>query len=67
MLSFISSLKKEKKMRAANKLKARYVLIVGDDEIKKGEAALRDMATKEQVNIRFEDMVKEIKEKVKRC
>jgi len=60
-----SSLKSQ--MRAADKLGAKFVIIIGDDEIKKGEAALRDMATKEQVNIKFDDMVKVIRDKVKRC
>lgn len=60
-----SSLKS--KMRAADKLGAKFVIIIGDDEIKKGEAVLRDMATKEQVNIKFDDMVKVIKDKVRRC
>jgi histidyl-tRNA synthetase len=35
-------------MRRADKLGARYVLILGEDEIKKGRAILRDMATKDQ-------------------
>jgi len=60
-----SSLKSQ--MRAADKLEAKFVLIIGDDEIKKGEAALRNMETKEQVSIRFDDMVKVIKDKIKRC
>ena len=35
-------------MRRADKLAARYVLILGDTELDAGEAQLRDMATKEQ-------------------
>ena len=51
-------------MRFADKLKARFVLIIGDDEIKKGEAVLRNMQTKEQLNVGFDKLVKVIKEKI---
>ncbi|MFA6321326.1 MAG: histidine--tRNA ligase [Candidatus Omnitrophota bacterium] len=51
-------------MRSADKLKARFVLIIGDDEVKKGEAALRDMQTKEQVFIGFDNLAAAIKGKI---
>ncbi len=51
-------------MRAADKAGAKYVFIIGDDEIGKGEAALRDMHTKEQWNIKFEDFGKVMKERI---
>jgi len=38
-------------MRRADKFKARSVLIVGDDELAKGRAVLRDMASKQQEEI----------------
>jgi histidyl-tRNA synthetase len=38
-------------MRRADKLKAAAVLIVGDNELTKGTAALRDMASKQQRDI----------------
>jgi histidyl-tRNA synthetase len=41
-------------MRRADKLKASSVLIVGDDELQKGRAVLRDMASKQQREIAFE-------------
>ena len=44
-------------MREADKLKAGFVLIIGDDEIKKEEAVLRDMKTKEQLSIKFNGIV----------
>jgi histidyl-tRNA synthetase len=47
-------------MRAADSLGAAFVLIIGDDELTKGEAVLRDMKTKEQVSIKFEDIVQKI-------
>ena len=44
-------------MRLADKLKAKSVLIIGDDELKSGTLVQRDMATKEQRNVREEDLV----------
>ena len=38
-------------MRLADKLKARSVVIIGDEELKAGTLVVRDMATKEQRNI----------------
>ena len=44
-------------MRLADKLKSKGVLIIGDEELKSGTLVLRDMATKEQRNVREEDLV----------
>ena len=44
-------------MRLADKLKAKDVVIIGDEELKSGTLVLRDMSTKEQRNIREEDLV----------
>jgi histidyl-tRNA synthetase len=44
-------------MRLADKLKAKSVLIIGDEELKSGTVVLRDMATKEQKNIREEELI----------
>ena len=57
-----SSLKSQ--MRRADKIKAKFVLIIGDDEVRKGEAVLRDMNTKEQINVNIEDIVKTVKGKI---
>jgi histidyl-tRNA synthetase len=51
-------------MKQANRLEARYVLIVGDDELKKGAAVLRNMETKDQVSVPLDGLVKAIKEKI---
>jgi histidyl-tRNA synthetase len=48
-------------MRAADSMGAKFVVIIGDDEIAKGEATLRNMATKEQQNVRFEALTDCIK------
>ena len=48
-------------MRGADKRGAKFVLIIGDDEVKSGEAALRDMKTKEQILVKFNDVVNSVK------
>ena len=41
-------------MRAANRLNARYVLIVADDELAAGQAQVKNMDTGEQVGVAFD-------------
>ncbi|UCH08230.1 MAG: histidine--tRNA ligase [Deltaproteobacteria bacterium] len=47
-------------MKHGDRLGARKVLIVGQDELAKGKGILRDMSTKSQMEISLEDPVKEI-------
>jgi histidyl-tRNA synthetase len=54
----IKSLKSQ--MRRADKLKANAVLIVGDNELQKGRAVLRDMTSKQQKEIEFENIEAEL-------
>jgi histidyl-tRNA synthetase len=51
-------------MRRADKLKVRYVLILGEDELKRGKAVLRNMKTKSQEEIAISDLLNIIKKKV---
>jgi histidyl-tRNA synthetase len=51
-------------MRRANKLKARYVLILGEEELKRGRAVLRNMDDKSQEEIPISDILNVIKGKV---
>jgi histidyl-tRNA synthetase len=51
-------------MRRADKFKARYVLILGEDELKKGRAVLRNMEDKSQEEIPIHDMVNSLKVKI---
>jgi histidyl-tRNA synthetase len=44
-------------MELANKLTARYVLIVGENEISAGQYALKDMAAGEQTNLTLEEII----------
>lgn len=52
-------------MRAADKLGSVCTLIIGDDELAKGEAVLRDMETSDQSNIKFSEIIKTVREKFK--
>jgi len=52
-------------MKRGDRLAAGYVLIVGDEELKKGEAILRNMETKDQVSIPFDDFVEAIKKRIR--
>ncbi len=44
-------------MKRADRLNAGHVLIVGESELQKGTAVLRDMSTKEQQELPIEDLV----------
>ncbi|HEX2226355.1 MAG TPA: His/Gly/Thr/Pro-type tRNA ligase C-terminal domain-containing protein, partial [Candidatus Binatia bacterium] len=47
-------------MRRADKLKARAVIIVGDDELEKGKAIFRNMANKQQEEISLANVEQEL-------
>jgi histidyl-tRNA synthetase len=53
-------------MRRADKFKARYVLILGEDELKKGRAVLRNMEDKSQEEIPMKDLLITLKAKILR-
>jgi len=57
-----SSLKSQ--MRQANDKKAKYVIILGEDEIKNNEVTLKDMATGFQEKIKNEAIVENLKRKL---
>ena len=48
-------------MKVANKLNARYVAIIGDDEIAKQMVTLRDMSSSDQQSVSFSDLVEYVK------
>jgi histidyl-tRNA synthetase len=48
-------------MRRADKLNARYVLMIGEEELKTGRAMLRDMEKKIQEEISLDQAIEEIK------
>ncbi len=52
-------------MRAADRLGAKFALIIGEEEVSRGEAVLRDMSTKEQSGVRFEELPEKMKEVLK--
>ena len=44
----------------ANRLGARYTVVIGDDEIKAGVVSLKEMATSEQREVKMEDLAGEL-------
>ena len=44
----------------ADKLHAKYVIVIGDDEIAKGEVVVKNMANGEQKSVKIKDIVKEL-------
>ena len=52
-------------MRRAYKLKAKFVAILGEDELTKGIIALRDMAASEQEEVKMGNFTEEIKKRAK--
>ena len=51
-------------MKRADRLNAGHALIVGDDELEKGAAILRNMQTKAQISIPIDGLVETVKEKI---
>lgn len=51
-------------MREAGRIKARKVMIVGDEEIRKGTCILRDMEKQEQKEIPLKNIIEEVKKEV---
>ena len=47
-------------LRAANRLGARYTLIIGEDELKKGKLVLKDMKRSQQEEIGLDEMVQKV-------
>lgn len=46
-------------MKSADRLQARYTAILGDDELARGEIALKSMETGEQRTVRLDSLVQE--------
>jgi histidyl-tRNA synthetase len=53
-------------LKIANKLKVKYVVIIGKEEVLKKAPILRDMETGDQRGIPREKLIKEIKKKIKK-
>ncbi len=47
----------------ADRIGAAYTVVIGDNELQSGSANLKNMETGEQVEVKFEDLAKAIKEK----
>ncbi len=56
--------KLKKQMEYANKIESPFVIFYGDDEIKKGEVKLRNLKTGEELSVKIENLVDEIKKTI---
>lgn len=52
-------------LKHANKINAKYVIIVGDDELARGEAIIRDMQSSEQETVALSEVVARVTSLVK--
>ncbi len=52
-------------LKKADRMNSRYVLMIGDDELSKGEALLRNMTTKEQKSVAFGDILEVVQKELK--
>jgi len=57
--------KMKAQMKAADRLKAKYTLIIGENELQEGKAIFRNMETGEQEEVTFEHMTEELVQKLK--
>jgi histidyl-tRNA synthetase len=48
-------------MKTADKFGASRVIIIGEDELSRGEATVRDMRTKEQTSVKIDELVSHLK------
>ncbi|CAM2849169.1 histidine--tRNA ligase [Paenibacillus sediminis] len=53
--------KMKAQMKSADRMQARYTAILGDDELSRGEIALKLMATGEQRTVKLDELVNELK------
>ena len=53
--------KLKKQMEYANKIGSPAVILYGDDEIKSGKATLKNLGTGNEISVKLEDLVDEIK------
>ena len=51
-------------MKSADRFNAQYVVIIGDEEIEKQEAVVREMSTGEQENVAFCDLTSYLERRI---
>lgn len=56
----------KKLLEQADTKKARYVIIIGQRDLDKGEVSLRNMSTKETIQVKIDDIVDEVSRQLKR-
>ncbi|MGH9937129.1 MAG: His/Gly/Thr/Pro-type tRNA ligase C-terminal domain-containing protein, partial [Blastocatellia bacterium] len=56
--------KMKKAMAAADKSRARYALIIGDDEVASGKYGLKNLAAGEQESLALDEIISKLKKKL---
>jgi len=51
--------------KMADRLKAKYVLILGEDELRNNKVSLKEMDTGKQSIVNYDDVINYLKEKIK--
>ena len=57
--------KMKTQFKSADRLRARYAAILGEDELLRGEINLKSLDTGEQITIKLENLVTELKNRIK--
>ncbi|GJM83117.1 hypothetical protein HMSSN139_56130 [Paenibacillus sp. HMSSN-139] len=53
--------KMKAQMKSADRMQARYTAILGDDELQRGEIALKSMENGEQRTVKLSELIQELK------
>ena len=56
--------KMKAQLKSADRFNARYVAILGEDELQKGEIIVKTMETGQQVTYRLDEFVNKMKEEI---
>ena len=52
--------KMKAQMKSADRLNAKFVIVIGDDELEEQSAMLKDLATGEQQNVPFDSLLEQL-------
>lgn len=65
VLTDIKGASLKSQFRSADKSEAKFVVIIGEDEIKKGISIIRNMSTKEQIEVSGDKVINELQTRMK--
>ena len=53
-----------RQFKYADRLGAKYAVVIGDNELETGVATLKDMEKGEQSEVKFDDLIDELKKRI---